>query len=464
MAALRVRRRLREHGGVSGRPVIVAVDADTDALEQIAAELRGRYDRDYRIVCGTTPSEGVEAVQAIWAAGEQVALVLADRACTELLARTRELYPRAKRGLLIPWGGWGDDETALAIREAMLYGRIDYYVLQPSTAPDEYFHRTISELLLEWQRSDPEAPREVTVVADPAAARTHEIRNLLARNGVPHAFHSCQSDDGRALLRNAKRVAADAPVVILANGSVLDDPSNTQLAQGYRVPTELERHEFEVVVIGAGPAGLAAAVYASSEGLDVLVVERAAIGGQASSSSRIRNYLGFPRGLSGSELAQRAYQQAWVFGTSFLLTKEVTRLRHESGGHVLEISDGAEVRARSVVLAMGIAYRQLGIPPLERLANRGVFHGTSPADAQTFGGKGSSSWAGGTPPARLPCILRATQRRSRSSSAARRLQQACPGIYGTSLACTTTSACATPRSWSMQRATTPWSASRFATP
>jgi thioredoxin reductase (NADPH) len=115
---------------------------------------------------------------------------------------------------------------------------------------------------------DPEAPREVTVVADPAAARTHEIRNLLARNGVPHAFHSCQSDDGRALLRNAKRVAADAPVVILANGSVLDDPSNTQLAQGYRVPTELERHEFEVVVIGAGPAGLAAAVYASSEGLD----------------------------------------------------------------------------------------------------------------------------------------------------------------------------------------------------
>jgi thioredoxin reductase (NADPH) len=368
---------------VTGRPVIVAVDADTDALEQIAAELQGRYDRDYRIVCGTTPSEGVEAVQAIGAGSRS--LVLADRACLSF-PRARASCTRAKQ-LLTPWGGWGDDETALAIREAMLYGRIDYYVLQPSTAPDEYFHRTISELLLEWQRSDPEAPREVTVVADPAAARTHEIRNLLARNGVPHAFHSCQSDDGRALLRNAKRVAADAPVVILANGSVLDDPSNTQLAQGYRVPTELERHEFEVVVIGAGPAGLAAAVYASSEGLDVLVVERAAIGGQASSSSRIRNYLGFPRGLSGSELAQRAYQQAWVFGASFLLTKEVTGLRHESGGHVLEISDGAEVRARSVVLAMGIAYRQLGIPALERLANRGVFHGTSPADAQTYGGK-----------------------------------------------------------------------------
>lgn len=372
---------------MSELPVILAVDGDPGALERVAAELRRRYEGDYRIVCEAGPSEALVTLEELSEAREPVALVLADRACTELLERTRETYPRAKRGLLIPWGGWGDDETAAAIREAMLFGRIDYYVLQPSTPPDEYFHRTISELLMEWQRSDPEVPREVTVVADPDTARTHEIRNLLARNGVPHTFHSCHSDEGRALLEKVQRTTADTPVVILGDGRVLDDPSNTELAEGYRVPTELEKHEFEVVVVGAGPAGLAAAVYASSEGLDALVVEPASIGGQASSSSRIRNYLGFPRGLSGSELAQRAYQQAWVFGTSFLLTKGVTGLRQRDGRHVLEISDGAEVVTDSVILAMGITYRQLPIQSLERLANRGVFYGTSPSDAHSFAGK-----------------------------------------------------------------------------
>jgi thioredoxin reductase (NADPH) len=372
---------------MSERPIILAVDGDPDALRRVARELRRRYGRDYRIVCIGAPQEGLAALQAMRDAGDRVALVLADRASIDLLERTGEAYPRAKRGLLIPWGGWGDETTAAAIRDAMLHGRIDYYVLEPSPPPDEYFHRTISELLLEWQRSDPEGPQEVTVVADPTAPRTHEVRTLLSRNGVPHAFHSARSEEGASFLQKVERTVDGTPVVILGDGRVLDDPSNTQLAQGYRVPTELERHEFDLVVVGAGPSGLAAAVHASSEGLDTLVVEGASIGGQASSSSRIRNYLGFPRGLSGAELAQRAYQQAWVFGTSFLLTKEVVGLRQEDSAYVLEIADGAEVRSQSVVLATGIAHRPLRIPALERLANRGVFHGTSPADVQTFAGK-----------------------------------------------------------------------------
>jgi thioredoxin reductase (NADPH) len=216
---------------VTALPVILAVDGDPVALERIAGELRRRYASDYRIVCETGPQEALVALEALHEAGDDVALVLADQACVDLLERTRKTYPRAKRGLLIPWGGWSDEETTTAIREAMLYGRIDYYVLQPSAQPDEYFHRTISELLLEWQRSDPEAPREVTVVANPDVPETHELRNLLSRNGVPYAFHACDSDTGRALLGRSGRTSEDAPVVYLVGGQVLDKPTKTQLAE-----------------------------------------------------------------------------------------------------------------------------------------------------------------------------------------------------------------------------------------
>jgi thioredoxin reductase (NADPH) len=199
---------------------------------------------------------------------------------------------------------------------------------------------------------------------------------------------AADSPEGVALLAETGRPGAAYPVVVVLDGTVLDDPSNTELARhGYRVPTELEQLEFDVAIVGAGPAGLAAAVYATSEGLGTLVVEPASIGGQAGWSSRIRNYLGFPRGLSGAELAQRAYQQAWVFGTQFLLTREVESLRPADDGYVLAISGGTEVAARSVILAMGIEYRRLQVPALDRLLNRGVFYGSSPADAETHVGQ-----------------------------------------------------------------------------
>ena len=322
------------------------------------------------------------------ARGVLLTLVLADQACTDLLERVRTLFPRAKRGLLIAWGEWADEETAQVVRESMALGRIDYYVLKPWTSPDEYLHRLISELLLEWRRSDPSARREVTVVADPTAPRTHEIRNLLARSGVPHVVLASDSAEGSSVLAETGREPTGHPVVCAIDGTVLDDPSDTELARhGFRVPTELERFDFDLVVVGAGPAGLAAAVYATSEGLETLVVEPASIGGQAGWSSRIRNYLGFPRGLSGAELAQRAYQQAWVFGTHFLLTRAVTGLSARDHRYALEISDGMEVTATSVVLAMGIEYRRLEVPALDRFVNTGVFYGASPADAHAFAGQ-----------------------------------------------------------------------------
>jgi thioredoxin reductase (NADPH) len=379
---------------VDSLPVLLLVDADPDALTRTAVELQRRYEPDYRVVTAASPGEGVDRLDDLRDEDGQLALVLADQACTDLLERVRTLFPRAKRGLLIAWGEWADEEIAQVVRESMALARIDYYVLKPWTSPDEYLHRLISELLLEWRRSDPAARREVTVVADLGAPRTHEIRNLLARSGVPHVVLPTDSPEGRSVLAEHGRVRAAHPVVCAIDGTVLDDPSDTELARhGFRVPTELERFDFDVVVAGAGPAGLAAAVYASSEGLETLVVEPASIGGQAGWSSRIRNYLGFPRGLSGGELMQRAYQQAWVFGTHFVLTRSLVGLTPRDHRYALVVSDAEEgeehmeVTASSVVLAMGVEYRQLDVPALDRFRNAGVFYGSSPADAQVFTGQ-----------------------------------------------------------------------------
>jgi thioredoxin reductase (NADPH) len=376
----------------NSRPVILAVDDDPSSIGHISTELERRYDRDYQILFSTSATEAVEQLERMQRSGDRVALVLADQwmpelTGPELLALVPDLHPQAKRALLVGWGDWGDEPTADAIREAMALGRIDYYALKPWKSPDEYFHRTVSEFLHEWSRADASVPQEINVVADPWSPRAHEIRNLLTRNGVPHVFHPNNSSTGEAVLRQAGQAGATKPVVVMLDGRAFVDPTNAELARGYGAMTELEgRREFDVAIVGAGPAGLAAAVYASSEGLRALVVERESIGGQAGSSARIRNYLGFARGVSGAELAQRAYQQAWVFGTTFLLMRDVTGLRTEGGDHVLTISDGSEARAHSVILAMGVTYRRLDIPALERLHGSGVFYGSSPSEAQRFTG------------------------------------------------------------------------------
>lgn len=373
------------------KPLILAVDDDPAALARITSELQ-RYEQHYRVVCGPSAESALRQLRSMRDAGEQVAIVLAAKSARlrgeSLLAEVHDLHPHAKRGLLIPWGGWADEETADAIRNAMAVGHIDYYVLKPWSVPDELFHRLVSEFLHEWRRANAPGRREITVVADPWSQRGHELRNLLARNGVPHAFHACDSEEGEELLRACGLPGSNKPVVLLPQGPPLVDPRPADLAKhGYRVPTDLtDSGRFDVVVVGAGPAGLAAAVYASSEGLRALVVEHESIGGQAGSSARIRNYLGFSRGVTGAELAQRAYQQAWVFGTTFLLTRRVDRLDVGEEGFAVSIADGPDVEARSVVLAMGVSYRRLGIPALEELIGTGVFYGASSSEAQLFTG------------------------------------------------------------------------------
>jgi thioredoxin reductase (NADPH) len=371
------------HRAGPGLPVVLALDDDRDALVLIEQQLTRRYASDYRIVCFASPVEAREQLEELTRAGDEIALVLAGLCGADLLARTRNDHPRAKRGLLVPWGSWADRSTADAILHAMALGHIDYYVLKPWRSPDEYFHRTITEFLHEWSRSGSTQTQEIEVVATPRSREGHELTTLLSRNGIPHVLLPCDSERGRQRLEESGHSAADQPVVYLMN-RVLVNPTREDLIRAYGVQTELgDRREFDLIIVGGGPAGLSSSVYASSEGLETLTIEGEAIGGQAGASTLIRNYMGFHRGLGGAELAQRAYQQAWVFGTEFLLMREVESLRSEGERHILTISDGSEAYARAVVLATGVSYRRLGIPELEKLSGAGVFYGASFSEAQT---------------------------------------------------------------------------------
>ena len=369
---------------------MLAVGEDLPALGRTVRELLRRYGVDFEVRSARSADDALGQLGELRQAGADVALVLAEQWMTgmtgaELLARVPESFPRAKRGLLVDWGAWGDRPTAEAILRAMALGHIDYYVLRPQRSPDEYFNRTIAELVHEWSRAT-SPDHEIAVVAPSWSPRGHELASLLARNGMPHSFHPSDSPAGARILATSGEDGA-RPVVAFQGGRVLVDPGNEELASACGLRTRLEGPAtFDVAVVGAGPAGLAAAVYGASEGLRTLVVEGESIGGQAGSSSLIRNYLGFSRGIGGAELAQRAYQQAWVFGAQFLIMRRATALRPEDGGHALTLCDGSEARVRAVVLATGVSYRRLEAPGLEPLTGAGVFYGASVSEARALAG------------------------------------------------------------------------------
>jgi thioredoxin reductase (NADPH) len=377
-------------GETGTAPVIVVVDDDDQALARTTEELRRRYGGDYEIAGEHAPEQALARIEGL-RPPRTLALVLADQwmpgsTGADFLARVRGAAPQAKRGLLVDWGAWGDRATADAILRAMALGHIDYYVLKPWQSPDELFNRTVAEFLHEWSRATG-ANKELSLIAERWSPRGHELRDLLTRNGVPHAFHETDSAAGRALLDGAGLAAERRPVVLRFDGHAMVDPTTPALAAAYGMSTDVTGdRDFDVVVVGAGPAGLAAAVYGASEGLRTLVVESEALGGQAGSSSLIRNYLGFPRGVSGGELAQRAYQQAWVFGARFVLMRDVCGLRPAGDRHVVELTGAMEVTARAVVLATGMTYRRLDVPQLEPFTGAGVFYGASVSEAQAVAG------------------------------------------------------------------------------
>src|SRR5829696_213045 len=376
-------------------PVLLAVDDDPNALGRIEHELRQRYGSYYRVACEDSPEAGMRTLRELRAAGEDVAVVLADQwmpgmTGVEFLAHTRQLYPGAKRALLFERG---NRTTREPILQGMALGQIDYYVPKPERAPDEEFHRCLTQFLDEWAREHRPASVAVQIVGDPWAARSHELRDLLGRSGIPQAFAAADSKEGQELLARMEKTSAQLPVVVVFDRLALVDPSNAEMADAFEMispfglNTLFDVRDFDLVIIGAGPAGLAAAVYGASEGLRTVVVERETFGGQAGTSSLIRNYLGFSRGVSGSELAWQAYQQAWLFGASFRLARQATALHRSEEQLVVTLSDGTEVAGRAVIVATGASYRRLNVPSLEALQDAGVFYGATVVEAQGMKGQ-----------------------------------------------------------------------------
>jgi thioredoxin reductase (NADPH) len=281
-----------------------------------------------------------------------------------------ELHPRAKRLLLVPW--W-DRRSAPAILTGCALGRLDNYLHRPWVPAEVYLYPPVSEILAEWTRAARPGLELVRVIGHRRSARVHELDELLERNGIPHGLYEADSPEGQRLLALADADGSRLPALLLLDGRALVVPTNAEIADALGASTRHDR-SCDLLIVGAGPAGLAAAVYAASEGLNTLVLEREALGGQAGTSSLIRNYLGFPRGISGADLAQRAYEQAWLFGAKYVLVREATALRAEGTKRVVTLSDGRDIEARAVLIATGATYRRLGIPSLERFVGEGVYY------------------------------------------------------------------------------------------
>jgi thioredoxin reductase (NADPH) len=373
----------------ASKPVIFAVDAGAESFARIEYGLRRRYGVEYQVMCETSAMWGMKRLKDLKAAGEEVALVLADQWMpdiegAEFLARAGQLFPTAKRAVLLEWG---DRTTQEPVLRAMTLGHIDYYVNKPERPGDEYFHKMIAEFLYDWAKAHRPVFAEIRMVGEQWSARSHELRDILNRNGILHEFHAAETEAGQQLLARLGRSLAKLPVVALYDGQVLEAPSNADLADALGINRPLGRRRFDLVIVGAGPAGLAAAVYGASEGLSTLIVEGEAIGGQAGTSSLIRNYLGFPWGVGGAELARRATEQAWWFGAIFRFMRNATALRSAGRDLILTLSDRAEVVGRAVVLATGASYRRLGVPSLEGLVGAGVFYGAAVSEAQAMTGQ-----------------------------------------------------------------------------
>jgi thioredoxin reductase (NADPH) len=362
------------------RPILLAVDDDVSVLEAVVQDLRRQYGSTYRVMRAASGQAALDTLTQVKTRQEPVALLLSDQRMpgmtgVEFLERAMVIYPEARRVLLTAYA-----DTEVAIR-AINTARINYYLTKPWDPPEEKLYPVLSDLLEDWQAGYRPPFEGLRVIGHRWSLRDHRVRTFLSQNHVPYKWLDVAgNEEALKLLTDAGLDAARLPVVLFADGSALVDPEPEALAERVGLRIQATQEFYDMVVVGAGPAGLAAAVYGASEGLRTLVIEPQAPGGQAGSSSKIENYLGFPSGVTGADLGRRAHTQAMRFGAEFV-TQRATGLRMDGQYRFVELADGREVSGHVVVLAPGVQYRKLGIPGADRLAGRGIYYGAALEEA-----------------------------------------------------------------------------------
>jgi thioredoxin reductase (NADPH) len=365
------------------KPIILAVDDDTEVLRAISQDIRREYGGTYQVMRVDSGQQALELTREAKLSNESIALFVADQRMpgmtgVEFLEQAKEMFPEAKRALLT---AYADTEAAIkAINDVHL----DYYLMKPWDPPEERLYPVLADLLDDWSASFRPEFKGVHVIGTRWSSESHELRDFLARNQIPFKWLEMTNDpEAESMLSVTRKTDADLPVVILENGEVLSNPTLPQVAEGIGLRRRSDVPVYDLIIVGAGPAGLAAAVCAASEGLRTCMVERHAAGGQAGMSSRIENYLGFPSGLSGDDLARRAATQARRFGAESLLTHEASEITTTHGSAGIRFTDGSEIRGHSVIIATGVAYRRLDAPGIDRLAGCGVYYGAARTEAES---------------------------------------------------------------------------------
>lgn len=374
-------------------PIMLIATTDPDSRRILGDELRRRYGADYEVVACADYAHGRAVLEGLRRWNRPVALILGcygpgDRGGLDFLRRAYGFHPAAKRGVVVTWG---DFASAPTVFRAIAQGYAELMIIRPERLRDEEFHGAITDALDDWHLAQGVGFEAVRLIGEVGDERTHTLRDSLSRNHIPVGFHPVGSETAERTLDSLDLRDPVLPVMVLqftASPIVLENPTDLEIAEAMGVtrPPPADKI-FDVVVVGAGPSGLATAVYAASEGLSTMVVEGEAVGGQAGTSSLIRNYPGFSRGVSGAHLAYRSFHQAWTLGTDFLFMRKVEGLGVDGALYAVSISDGSVVRCRTVVVATGVDYRRLGIPQLEDLVGRGVFYGATVSEAPSMAGK-----------------------------------------------------------------------------
>jgi thioredoxin reductase (NADPH) len=370
----------------ASKPVLVTVDDDPGVSRAVARDLRRRYGQDHRIVRAESGPQALEALAEIKLRGDPVAVLLADYRMPEMsglefLEQAMDLFPHARRALLT---AYADTDAAI---QAINVIDLDHYLLKPWEPPDEKLYPVVDELIELWRDTDDRPVTATQVVGHRWSARSYEVRDFLARNSVSYRWLTADEPEGQGLLEAAGLDEASIPLVVTPEGDALVDPTVEELAARVGLPTTPATDFYDTVIVGGGPAGLGAAVSAASEGLRTVLVEREATGGQAGQSARIENYLGFPDGVSGAQLTDRARRQAGKFGAEVLTAATVTGLEARGSSRVVRFADGGEVAAHTVVLATGVSYHTLEVPGLAELTGRGVFYGSAATEAPACAGE-----------------------------------------------------------------------------